>query len=110
MTDKNIDMFKLVEEVEKQKTLNIDDIFSDLDSVKNEEIKKEEAKPLRDLMFIEDEMIGQKIEPLLTLEANVAKRLVITTYLEGWDLHMTDMLDKASMDIHISFVPLYNYK
>ncbi|MBR5341413.1 MAG: hypothetical protein IK151_05755 [Erysipelotrichaceae bacterium] len=44
MTDKNIDMFKLVEEVEKQKTLNIDDIFSDLDSVKNEEIKKEEVK------------------------------------------------------------------
>ena len=37
MTDKQVDMFKLVEEVEKQKGMkNIDDIFSDLDSVKIE--------------------------------------------------------------------------
>ena len=33
----NYDMFKLVEEVEKQKTMNIDDIFQILDNVKNEE-------------------------------------------------------------------------
>ncbi len=40
MTDKKIDMFKLVEEVEKQRASNIDDIFNDLDS-----IRKEEAQP-----------------------------------------------------------------
>ncbi len=44
MPDKNIDMFKLVEEVEKQKKMDIDDIFSNLDSVKNEEVRREEVK------------------------------------------------------------------
>jgi hypothetical protein len=38
MADKYVDMFKLIEEVEKQRSMNIDDIFSHLDSVKNEEI------------------------------------------------------------------------
>lgn len=38
MADKSIDMFKLVEEVEKQKAMDIDAIFSDLDSVKNDEV------------------------------------------------------------------------
>ena len=38
MTDRNnIDMFKLLQEVEKQKKLDVDDIFNDLDSVKNDE-------------------------------------------------------------------------
>ncbi|MBO4358455.1 MAG: hypothetical protein IKX97_02235 [Erysipelotrichaceae bacterium] len=32
----NIDMFKLIEEVEKQQKLNVDDIFNDLDSVKDD--------------------------------------------------------------------------
>lgn len=36
MADKNIDMFKLVEEVEKQRSMNIDEIFSTLDSVKED--------------------------------------------------------------------------
>ena len=36
MTEKNIDMFKLVQEVEKQRTVNTDDIFNDLDSLINE--------------------------------------------------------------------------
>ena len=44
MSEKKIDMFKLVEQVEKQKKMDIDDIFSNLDSVKNEEIKVEEVK------------------------------------------------------------------
>ena len=43
MTDKKIDMFKLVEQVEKQKKMDIDDIFSNLDSVRNEEVRKEET-------------------------------------------------------------------
>ena len=45
MTRKDIDMFRLVEEVEKQKKMDIDDIFSSLDSVKNEELRKEEEAP-----------------------------------------------------------------
>ncbi len=38
------DMFKLVEEVEKQRSMNIDDIFQILDNVKNE-VATEEEKP-----------------------------------------------------------------
>ncbi|MCR4856122.1 MAG: hypothetical protein K5908_08115 [Erysipelotrichaceae bacterium] len=44
MPDKKIDMFKLVEQVEKQKKMDIDDIFSTLDSVKDEEDRREEVK------------------------------------------------------------------
>ena len=45
MADKKIDMFKLVEQVEKQKSMDIDDIFSTLDSVKaDEDVRKEEVK------------------------------------------------------------------
>ena len=44
MADKSIDMFKLVEEVEKQKAMDIDAIFSDLDSVKNEEVSTVKKK------------------------------------------------------------------
>jgi len=43
MADK-IDMFKLVEEVEKQKTMNIDDIFQTLDSVKDGQTISSEKK------------------------------------------------------------------
>ena len=35
MADQKIDMFKLVEEVEKQKSVDLDEIFNDLDLVKN---------------------------------------------------------------------------
>ena len=43
MPENNYDMFKLVEEVEKQKkTANIDEIFSSLDAVKSEDVKTEE--------------------------------------------------------------------
>lgn len=44
MPDNKIDMFKLVQEVEKQKSMNIDEIFSDLDSIKNEEVKTKEDR------------------------------------------------------------------
>ena len=44
MAEKSIDMFKLVEEVEKQKAMDIDTIFSDLDSVKNEEVSTVKKK------------------------------------------------------------------
>lgn len=35
MAEQKIDMFKLVEEVEKQKSVDLDEIFNDLDLVKN---------------------------------------------------------------------------
>ncbi|MBR5755095.1 MAG: hypothetical protein IKX97_04685 [Erysipelotrichaceae bacterium] len=38
MADKQIDMFELVKEVEKQQLRNVDDVFSSLDSLKNEEV------------------------------------------------------------------------
>lgn len=39
MTEKKLDMFKLVEEVEKRKSADIDEIFNDLDSIKKEDVK-----------------------------------------------------------------------
>ncbi|MBO4358799.1 MAG: hypothetical protein J5796_03250 [Erysipelotrichaceae bacterium] len=44
MADKYIDMFKLIEEVEKQHSMNIDDIFSNLDSLKNGEVTYQRPK------------------------------------------------------------------
>ena len=68
----------------------------------------ESATDINDLIFTDDR-VGEKLKPLLYLKANEAKRIVITTYLEGWDLKMTDLLNKASLDVNVSFVPLYNY-
>ena len=47
MADQKIDMFKLVEEVEKQKSVDLDDIFNDLDLVKNskETVSEVKAEP-----------------------------------------------------------------
>ena len=48
MAEQKIDMFKLVEEVEKQKKVDLDEIFNDLDLVKNdkteETVKRAEPK------------------------------------------------------------------
>ena len=41
----NYDIFKIVEEVEKQRTMNIDDIFSTLDSVKDGVETAETVRP-----------------------------------------------------------------
>ncbi|MBQ6493094.1 MAG: hypothetical protein IJI92_04440 [Erysipelotrichaceae bacterium] len=58
--NQNIDMFKLVQEVENQKkSLNIDDIFSDLDSVKNEEVKREEQKTYRNTAAADQTLISK---------------------------------------------------
>lgn len=43
MADQNIDMNKVVEEVEKQKPLDLDEIFNDLDLVKNNLDESSEA-------------------------------------------------------------------
>ena len=69
---------------------------------------KEDAHDINDYIF-NDDRVGEKLTPLLYLEANTPKRIVITTYLEGWDLKMTDLLNKASLDVNVSFIPLYNY-
>ena len=54
MADKNIDMFKLVEQVEKQKSMDIDAIFSTLDSVRaDEEVRQQEVKS-RDYSSVAD--------------------------------------------------------
>lgn len=44
MAEQKIDMFKLVEEVEKQKAVDLDEIFNDLDLVKNNKDTSEEVK------------------------------------------------------------------
>ena len=64
MPENNYDMFKLVEEVEKQKkTASIDDIFSSLDAVKTEEVKP---------VVEEHPVLAQKLED--TIEENVVEK------------------------------------
>lgn len=80
---------------------------ADLSSVS---FRAEKAVSIKSLIFDEETMAGQRVDPLLMLKANEEKRIVITIYLEGWDRNMTDLLDLASMDANVSFVPLFNYK
>ena len=44
MAEQKIDMFKLVEEVEKQKSVDLDEIFNDLDLVRNSKTVENEFK------------------------------------------------------------------
>ncbi|MBQ1567580.1 MAG: hypothetical protein IIZ80_06800 [Erysipelotrichaceae bacterium] len=44
MAEQKIDMFKLVEEVEKQKSVDLDEIFNDLDLVKNSKTVEREYR------------------------------------------------------------------
>ena len=60
MTDQNIDMFKLVEEVEKQKSVDLDEIFNDLDLVKDSRQQKDEEKIVRDNTKTEDTRLVSK--------------------------------------------------
>ena len=60
MTDQNIDMFKLVEEVEKQKSVDLDEIFNDLDLVKDSRQQKDEKKIVRDNTKTEDTRLVSK--------------------------------------------------
>lgn len=80
---------------------------ADLSSVT---FKKENAVSLQSLIFDQETMVGKRLDPLLMLKANEEKRIVITIYLEGWDRKMTDLLNLASMDARVGFVPLFNYK
>ena len=69
---------------------------------------KEKAEPIEEYMFDEDR-VGERVKPLFYLSANTPKRVVISIYIEGWDLKTTDLLIKASESVKISFTPLYDY-
>ncbi len=43
MAENNLDMFKLVQEVEKQKQSTLEDVFSQLDSVRNNDMREEKV-------------------------------------------------------------------
>lgn len=51
MDNNNLDMFKVVEMMDKQKKADIDTIFSDLDSVKNSVMEEEEKKKKADKVY-----------------------------------------------------------
>lgn len=75
----------------------------DLDYAKTK-IVKENAVRLSSLMFDRDDPLAAT--PICTVQKGVEKRIVISTYVEGWDLKMTNDIDSACFDINISFLAL----
>lgn len=46
--------------------------------------------------------------PICVLEKDEVKRVVVSIYLEGWDRHTVDSIQRASFDACIDFAALYN--
>ena len=66
---------------------------------------KEDARPFAD--FTLEDGVGQTSSiPLLELEANTPKRLVVSVYLEGWDQYCTNDIGLASMSLDLVFTGL----
>ncbi len=67
--------------------------------------EKEAAEPFS-AFTLEDGAGQTSSTPILELEANVAKRLVVTIYLEGWDPYCTNDIGLASMSLDLVFTGL----
>jgi len=51
---------------------------------------------------------GNEPEPIMYLKANERKRLVVSIYIEGWDLNTTDEIQLACFNFGLGFVALTN--
>ena len=67
---------------------------------------REGALPLSE--FIYDETPGEDPIPLAALPKDEETRLVVSIFLEGWDLDMTDSLACASFDFSLGFVAVFD--
>ena len=69
MAEQKIDMFKLVEEVEKQKKVDLDEIFNDLDLVRNANTEETQtrsepkARKVEDINLVSKPIIPGNIGP-----------------------------------------------
>ena len=78
--------------------------IADLSSIT---IAKEPAKRWDEVLL--DVNAGNTFnEPITTLHADEPKRIVCSIYVEGWDEHAIDQVQRASFDINIIFAALYN--
>lgn len=68
-------------------------------------IKKENAYKLQDLKYEENNPL-KILTPICHVKKGVQKRVVVSIYVEGWDLHMTDDIASASVDVNIAFTGL----
>ncbi len=78
-----------------------------LADVENTNIKKEDAVAFDKVTINLDEG-NTTNEPLCILHKDEVKRVVVSIYLEGWDLDMIDSIQKSSFDVLIVFAGLYN--
>lgn len=71
-------------------------------------IKKENAYTLEQVSFDVNDPVNplKAITPICHVKAGVNKRIVISIYVEGWDLDMTNDIDNAKFDINIAFTGL----
>ena len=69
------------------------------------QIKKEDSVTLEDIT-IYDNTYSIHHDPLVKLKKDEATRIVVSIYLEGRDLNMTNCIQMASFDISISFAAL----
>lgn len=69
-------------------------------------IQKEKAVPFESVTFARGEYNVDGKTPICHLKAREDTRLVVSIYLEGWDLRMTDKLSSASFDIRLNFMGL----
>ena len=77
---------------------------ADLDSI---EIAKENSVPWNKATL--DVNAGNTSnKPITILHADEPKRIVCSIYVEGWDKHAIDQVQRASFDISIIFAALYN--
>ena len=91
----------------------------------NEQIKKENAKKIKDVTYIntsshkeeydngtrsmvQDVILNKKATPLCSVHKGEKKRIVVSVYVEGWDRYMTDDIASACFDINISFTALFD--
>lgn len=69
--------------------------------------KKENSRKLSEVCINEE--VGQTSNaPLCILHKDVVQRIVVSLYLEGWDEHTVDHIQRAAMDVSILFMALYN--
>ena len=77
-------------------------VFLDTNN-KQIEIKKEESYSLNSLAFDQVNYLAKKLTPICHIDEGETKRIVISIYVEGWDVDMTDEIASASFDVDISF-------
>lgn len=70
-------------------------------------IAKEDSSPMSDYILKKDQAVATHA-PLFTLDKDEDKRVIVSIYLEGWDLDMIDSIARASMNVSLNFAALFD--